>query len=152
MFPLVASRDATRCPSDARSFPTEMKKEKVWNLIRARITSTRSRGPDRGFPNGQLYACTIIGVWDPGVPLSVFSAPLVGGTPHCNLSELQFALLCSACSRRLPPNPYASPDCTVRSPAFFTLNRNLLIQNISHDTRNKKHEMSGAHGSQTRIK
>lgn len=55
-----------------------------------------SRRLRRGFPSGQLYARTIIGVWVPGVPLSVFTAPLDGGTPHCNLSELQFALLCSA--------------------------------------------------------
>lgn len=57
--------------------------------------AARPRGPNRRFPSGQLYARTIIGVWDPGVPLSVFSAPLDSGTPHCNLSELQFALLCS---------------------------------------------------------
>lgn len=69
------------------------KNEKVSNLIRVRITS-----PDasRRFPSGAtLCLYTIIGVWDPGVPLSVFSAPLDSGTPHCNLSELQFALLSS---------------------------------------------------------
>lgn len=67
------------------------KNEKVSNLIRVRITS-----PDasRRFPSGAtLCLYTIIGVWDPGVPLSVFSAPLDSGTPHCNLSELQFAQL-----------------------------------------------------------
>lgn len=67
------------------------KNEKVSNLIRVRITS-----PDasRRFPSGAtLCLYTIIGVWDPGAPLSVFSAPLDSGTPHCNLSELQFAQL-----------------------------------------------------------
>lgn len=110
----------------------EKKEAKVTNLIRTWITSTRGpvdRRADRSFPSGQLYARTIIGVWDPGVPLSVFSAPLDGGTPHCNLSELQFALLCSVatcgCHRThtlehppatgIPSDPLVNARYTIRA-------------------------------------
>lgn len=93
------------------------KNEKVSNLIRARITS-----PDasRGFPSGAtLCLYTIIGVWDPGVPLSVFSAPLDSGTPHCNLSELQFAQLRSPSSSWILPRILPQKDHNIYFRDYF---------------------------------